>query len=49
MPTPREAPASARLELVQRTRVEQAIDRQQYGQFGKELLRAETAAGRSLA
>jgi polyhydroxyalkanoate synthase len=49
MATAQEAPAPARLELVQRTRVEQAIDRQQFGQFGKELLRAETTAGRSLA
>lgn len=44
-----EIPAPARLELVQRTRVEQAIDRQHFGQFGKELLRAETGSGRSLA
>ena len=49
MGTEQKAPAAARLELVQRTRVEQAIDRQQFGQFGKELLRADTASGRSLA
>jgi polyhydroxyalkanoate synthase subunit PhaC len=49
MPSEAQTPAPARLELVQRTRVEQAIDRQHFGQFGKELLRAETASGRSLA
>lgn len=40
---------TAQLELLQRTRVEQAIDRQAFGQFGKELLRADTPSGRSLA
>ncbi len=40
---------AATLELVQRTRVEQAIDRAHFGQFHKEILRAETPAGRSLS
>ncbi len=39
----------ARLDLVQRTRVDQAIDRDHFGQFGKEILRAETPSGRTLA
>jgi polyhydroxyalkanoate synthase subunit PhaC len=38
----------ARLELVQRTRVEQAIDRGRFGTFGKEILRACTVPGRTL-
>ncbi len=41
-------PAS-RLHLVQRLRVEQAIDRDRFGQFSKEILRAEGASGRTLA
>jgi polyhydroxyalkanoate synthase len=40
---------AARLELLQRTRVEQAIDRTRVGQFGKEILKATTPSGRSLA
>jgi alpha-beta hydrolase superfamily lysophospholipase len=40
---------AARLEFIQRTRVEQAVDRERFGQFSKEILRAETPAGRSLA
>jgi len=39
----------ASLELVQRTRVEQAIDRQHFGQFNKEILKAVTPSGRSLS
>jgi alpha-beta hydrolase superfamily lysophospholipase len=39
----------ARIELVQRTRVEQAIDRDRFGEFAKEILRAQTPAGRALA
>lgn len=39
----------ARLELVQRTRVEQAIEGSRFGTFGKEILRAVTPSGRALA
>jgi len=37
------------LDLVQRMRVEQAIDRDHFGQFNKEILRAEAPSGRTLA
>ncbi len=40
---------AAKLELVQRTRVEQAIEGSQFGNFSKELLRAQTPSGRTLA
>ena len=39
----------AKLELVQRTRVEQAIEGSSFGTFGKEILRALTPQGRTLA
>jgi alpha-beta hydrolase superfamily lysophospholipase len=39
----------ARLDLIQRTRVEQVIDRDRFGQFGKEILRARADSGRALA
>ncbi len=40
---------AARLQLVQRARVEQAIDQGRFGQFHKELLSAATPSGRTLA
>jgi len=39
----------ARLELLQRTRVEQTIDRGSFGLFGKEVLCAEATSGRKLS
>ncbi len=43
------AEPTAQLELIQRTRVEQAIDRDRFGEFAKEILRARTPSGRDLA
>ena len=40
---------TARVELVQRTVVEQAIDGGRFGRFDKEILRASTPSGRALA
>ena len=40
---------TAKLELVQRTRVEQAIEGSQFGTFSKEILKAQTPSGRALA
>ena len=40
---------AAKLELVQRTRVERAIEGSRFGTFSKELLKAQTPSGRTLA
>jgi len=48
-PTDPPGPGIQSLELLQRTVVEQAIDGAEFGKFNKEILRARTASGRSLA
>ena len=42
-------PQAARIELVQRASVEQAIDGGSFGRFDKEILRASAPSGRALA